>query len=124
MNPMEPTIVFYDGDCIVCDLEMMHYKKQEAQGLLKFVDIHSPEFKEYEYLLSFDKANQRMHVMRSGKKLDGVDAFLMIWSLLPQRRYKIMAKIVSHKLVRPIADRCYNIFAKCRKYLPKKHWFN
>jgi predicted DCC family thiol-disulfide oxidoreductase YuxK len=120
---MEKTIVFYDGDCIVCDLEMSHYKKQEKLGLLKFVDIHSEEFKQYQHLLTFDVANERMHILKEGKKQDGVDAFLVIWSVLPQKRYKILSKIINHKYVRPLADIGYNIFAKYRKYLPKKHWF-
>lgn len=116
-------IVFYDGDCIVCDLEMNQYKKQEKMGLLKFVDINSKEFKNYHSVLSFNLAHEKMHVMKNGKKLDGVDAFLLIWEQLPQKRYKILSKIISSKYIRPLADIGYIIFAKNRKYLPKKSWF-
>lgn len=120
---MDPIIVFYDGDCIVCDLEMSVYKKLETQGSLKFVDIHSEEFKSYSSQLSFSLANERMHVLKQGIKQDGVDAFLLIWSVLPQKKYKYLSKLISHPKVRPLADIAYNIFAKYRKYLPKKHWF-
>jgi predicted DCC family thiol-disulfide oxidoreductase YuxK len=114
----KPT-VFYDGNCIICDLEISTYKKQEKLGLINFIDIQSDEFKKYSNLLSFDDANLKMHVLKNGKLINGVDSFLEIWAILPQKRYKVLAKIISHKYVRPLADIGYNIFAKYRKYLPK-----
>lgn len=118
---MEPkSIVFYDGNCIVCDTEIGVYKKQEKLGLIKFVDIQSEEFKHYSSLLSFNDANLKMHVLKDGKLINGIDSFLEIWSLLPQKRYKILSKIISNKYIMPLAILGYNVFAKYRKYLPKK----
>lgn len=114
-------VIFYDGNCIVCDLEMGHYKKKAIKGELKFIDIHSPEFNNYKHLLSFHQANSKMHFLKAGKLSLGVDAFIDIWTLLPQRRFKILIKIVSLPLIRPLADLFYIIFAKIRPILPKKN---
>lgn len=119
----EQSIVFYDGDCVVCDLEISLYKKQETQGLVRFVDIQSEEFKKYSSDLSFTEANREIHVMKDGKLVKGIDSFLLIWSYLPQKRYKLISRIVSLKYIRPLANIGYTIFAKIRKYLPKKSWF-
>lgn len=115
------SVVFYDGNCIVCDLEIGAYKKQEKLGLIKFVDINSEEFKEYSSLLSFADANLKMNVLKDGKLIDGIDSFLEIWRVLPQRRYKILSQIISNKHIKPLAIIGYNIFAKYRRYLPKKN---
>ena len=114
-------VVFYDGNCIVCDLEMGHYKKKAQKGELKFVDIHSKEFENYKNLISFSQANEKMHFLKDGKLSLGVDAFIEIWKLLPQKRFKILIKIISLPLIRPMADIGYIIFAKIRPYLPKKN---
>ena len=119
----EQSIVFYDGNCVVCDVEIGMYKRQERLGQLIFVDIQSEEFKKYSSHISFNDANREIHVMKDGKLVKGIDSFLVIWSNLPQKRYKTFSSIVSNKYVRPIADVLYNLFAKYRKYFPKKSWF-
>lgn len=115
---IEKSKIFVDGNCIVCDFEIAHYKRI-APDLFDIVDISLPEFEPTKFGLTREAVNTNMHVLTpSGEIKIGVDAFIHIWSRI--KKYRPLAKIIGSPFVRPIARTGYKIFTIIRPYLPKK----
>ena len=112
------TKILFDGNCIVCDLEIAHYKKV-APETFELVDISSTDFDATQYGLSKVAVNHHLHVITpSGEILKGVQAFAHIWSRMP--RYRLASKIVRMPIVYQVALLAYEGFARIRHLLPKK----
>lgn len=115
----QKTKVLFDGNCIVCDMEIMHYKKI-APDTFEMLDISSPDFDANHFGLTKEAVDKHMHVFTpEGELLRGVDAFAHIWSRLPQYRWG--SKVIKVPGIYHSALVGYEIFARFRKYLPKKH---
>ena len=113
------TQIFVDGNCIVCDMEISHYKKI-APDSFDIVDISNPDFNAKEYGLTTKAVNSKMHVRTpDGEIKIGVEAFAHIWDQIEQ--YRLPAKLVRNPLVMPFAKIGYTIFANLRPLLPKKN---
>jgi predicted DCC family thiol-disulfide oxidoreductase YuxK len=116
--PSLRTEIFVDGNCIVCDNEISHYKKL-APDLFQIVDISSPEFNATKLGLTFDDVNKNMHVLTpQGEIKVGVDAFAHIWSRLS--RYRIAATMIQWPGIYQLAKVGYSGFTLVRPYLPKR----
>jgi len=114
--------ILVDGNCIVCDREVAHYKRLKPDAF-DLVDISDPKFSAHAFGLKAEAVNKLMHVlMPDGKILKGVDAFLAIWKNLgpDHPNFQRLRKFVSLRLVRPFADVGYECFAFVRPWLPKK----
>lgn len=110
--------ILYDGNCVVCDIEISHYKRIAPQDF-DMVDISSPAFKAAEFGLTSEAVNRHMHVMSPDGKIHvGVDAFTHIWSRIP--RYRFAKKVVELPGLRSLAGVGYEVFVRVRPYLPKK----
>ena len=111
--------ILYDGNCVVCDIEISHYKRIAPMDF-EMVDISNPSFKAVDYGLTTDAVNRHTHVMSPDGKIHvGVDAFAHIWSRIP--RYSFAKKIVDLPGVRSMAEVGYEVFVRLRPYLPKKN---
>lgn len=118
MGTADRTRIFVDGNCIVCDMEIAHYKRI-APELFDIVDISSTDFDASKHGLSAEAVNKHMHVMTpDGELKTGVDAFAHIWSRLD--KYRIGAKVIKAPVVYTLAKLGYEVFAFIRPYLPKK----
>lgn len=114
----QKTKIFVDGNCIVCDFEIAHYKRI-APELFDIVDISDPSFDAKKFGLTAEAVNKHMHVQTpAGEILKGVDAFAHIWSRLP--RYSFANKVVKLPGVNALARVGYAGFAAVRPWLPKK----
>jgi predicted DCC family thiol-disulfide oxidoreductase YuxK len=114
----QKTTIFVDGQCIVCDFEISHYKRL-APELFEIIDITSKDFVAQRFKLNPADVNKKMHVFsREGEILTGVDAFACIWSQL--KGYRILAKIIKWPGIYSVAKLGYWLFATIRPYLPKK----
>ncbi len=112
------TKIFVDGNCIVCDFEISHYKRK-APDLFEIIDISDPTFNSKEFGLEFEDVNTNIHVMTpEGEFKIGVEAFAHIWSRIGT--YKFASKLILSPVVKPIAKVGYKIFTYVRPYLPKK----
>jgi len=112
------TKILADGNCIVCDLEVSHYKKL-APDIFDVVDISQPDFDAAKYGLTAEAVNKHMHVLTpNGEIKIGVDAFAHIWNQF--ERYKIASRLIKLPIINPIAKAGYLAFATIRPYLPKK----
>lgn len=110
--------IFVDGNCIVCDFEISHYKRI-APELFDIVDISDPSFDAEAHGLTTEAVNKHLHVQTpDGEVLKGVDAFAHIWSRIP--RYQFARKLVSLPGANALAKAGYAAFAEIRPWLPKK----
>ncbi len=114
----QKTKIFVDGNCIVCDLEISHYKKI-APELFDLVDISDPDFDALKYGLTREAVNVDMHLLTpEGKLMIGVDAFAYIWSKIP--RYRMADRLIHLPGVYSAAKLGYKVFTVVRPYLPKR----
>lgn len=112
------TQIFVDGNCIVCDWEISHYKRI-APDLFDLVDISDPAFDAQKYHLNAEAVNRDMHILTpEGEIKVGVDAFAYIWSKIP--KLKPAQKIILFPTIYPFAKIGYKAFTIVRPYLPKK----
>jgi predicted DCC family thiol-disulfide oxidoreductase YuxK len=112
--------LFYDGECPLCHREVKHYVKIDKRDVLIPVNIKDPEFKAEDYGLNEKEINDRMHAIDDeGNVFIGIDTFTEIWDRLP--RWNLLSPMVTNRLVRPLADWGYDIFAfHIRPRLPKR----
>ena len=112
------TQIFFDGNCIVCDLEISHYKRKYP-ALFEIVDISAQDFDADRFGLNREAVNYHMHVKTpEGQVLKGVDAFAHIWSRIPKMQWA--SRLVLSRPLKPLAAVGYEVFARNRKYLPKR----
>jgi predicted DCC family thiol-disulfide oxidoreductase YuxK len=110
--------IFFDGNCIVCDMEISHYSRI-CPEVFELMDISQPDFNPKVYGFEFKDVNENMHILtENGEVKIGVDAFAYVWSKIP--KYSIAGKIIKMPLVYQAAKVGYWVFAKNRHLLPKK----
>lgn len=115
----EKTKILVDGNCIVCDFEISHYKRI-APDLFEIIDISGPAFDATRYRLTAEAVNKHMHVLTpEGETKKGVEAFAHIWSLIP--KYRFASKVIKWPVIHGLAKIGYRIFADLRPLLPKKN---
>ena len=121
-TPAFPLKVFYDGACIVCSAEMQHYRKKNHEGRLVFIDISSPEFDPALYGISQAEFMAQMHAIdREGTVYKAVEAFRAIWQAFPASTfYGALGTFVSLPGINALARGGYTLFARYRKYLPRR----
>ena len=112
--------IFFDGACIVCDMEISYYKRKNPE-IFDLVDISSPTFDAKTYGLTPEEVQLHMHVLTpDGRIAKGVDAFAHIWSRMPM--YKPVAFLIKLPGIYMVARIFYRIFASyIRPLLPKKN---
>lgn len=112
------TKIFFDGNCIVCDTEVMRYKKM-APALFEIIDISAPSFDAAKFGLQSENLKFQMHLLTpEGEIKVGVDAFAFIWSQI--KGLKTAARVIKLPVIYSLAKIGYRIFARYRHYLPKK----
>ncbi len=113
------TKLLFDGNCIVCDMEISHYKKI-APKLFDIIDISHPDFKASEYNLTTKAVNKHIHAIGpDGELLIGVDAFAHIWDQID--KYNWAAKAIRTPGIYALSKAGYAVFASIiRPMLPKK----
>lgn len=112
------TKILVDGNCIVCDMEVAHYKKIAPESF-DIVDISDPSFKAEKYGLTTEAVNKHLHVQTpEGEVKVGVEAFAHIWSRIP--KYALADKAIRLPVVNSVARVGYAGFAAIRPWLPKK----
>lgn len=118
MSRNEELFLYYDGACGLCSSEMKVYKSKDRDGVLRFVNIASPDFDlEGEGLFGRD-VNKYFHVKDSeGYIYSGVAAFDQIWRKIGVFRFLKMAYAFWPTKV--LMDLGYCVFVRIRPYLPK-----
>ena len=118
MKKEEQIVVYYDGLCKVCSLEINHYRKQPGSEFIQFIDICAKSFDAKKENLDPFQVHKVMHVRRiDGTVVTKVDAFVEIWNTLPG--YKSWAHAANNPLIRKGLDMGYEVFAIIRPWLPR-----
>ena len=105
--------VFYDGKCGLCRREIEYYKRIARVGVFDWVDITVDASVTQKLGISYADGLKLLHAQDSQGKLHvGVDAFLLIWKQIPC--WRILARIVSFPIIRPVANIAYRVFAAWR----------
>lgn len=113
------TKIFVDGNCIVCDMEIAHYKRI-APDEFEIVDISDASFDAGKYGLTPEAVNKHIHVETpDGQVKIGVEAFAHIWSRIP--KYRWANRAIGLPGVSALAKIGYAGFAEVRPWLPKKN---
>ena len=121
-TPRFPLRIFYDGACIVCATEVEHYGRSDHAGRLLLVDISIPEFDPTPLGISRDELMYQMHAIDAdGRVYRNVEAFWAIWQAFPTATvYGLLGRLVTQPLLNPLARLGYRIFARLRRYLPRR----
>ncbi|RVT85851.1 DUF393 domain-containing protein [Rhodobacteraceae bacterium CCMM004] len=97
--------VIYNRRCPICRAEISAYRRAaEAAGApVVFVDLHRADLGALG--LTPDGAARRLHAVRDGRRLDGIDAFVAVWRAIP--RYAWAARLAERPGLRPVAAWLY-----------------
>ena len=103
----EQTCVLYNADCPVCSYEINHYAaySNREELSIRFDDLNDQNALGA-WGLDADTAARRLHVLKDGNLLSGIDAFLVLWTDMP--RYRVLARIVSVPGVYHVACAAYD----------------
>lgn len=121
-TPEFPLRVYYDGSCVVCATEIEHYSRMDHAGRLILVDVSAPDFDPASLGITLDEFMYQMHVIdQRGTVYRNVEAFWAIWQAYPASSlYGLLGTLITLPVINPAARLCYKVFARIRKYLPKR----
>lgn len=115
----EPTnkIIYFDGACPLCTLEIDAYKRQQGAENLCFVDV-SKESTQPGDDLTRERALQRFHVRNAdGTLVSGAAAFVAVWAELPKWRWA--ARLAQAPGVLRVLEAAYRGFLPLRPALAR-----
>jgi len=106
MTNTTETAVLYNGECPICSREIAQYRRAAADAdlPLRFDDLHAADLAAWG--VTPDDARRRLHVLRDGRVVAGVPAFLALWQALPGWRW--LARVVGLPGVRHVAALVYD----------------
>ncbi len=110
---MKKIIVFYDGNCNLCNSEINLYKRLDHKKTFNWVDINKKAVVLSNHNIDFEDSLMYLHVIdKNGKKKIGVDAFITIWNEF--RYFKILSLLVGMAPLKKFSGLIYNLWAKRR----------
>lgn len=103
----DETRILYNDSCPVCRFEIDHYRAVAARdgAPLRFDRLEAAAG----WGMTEDQAARRLHVMRGGEVLSGLEAFRAIWATLP--RWRWLARVTGWPVVRPVVGVVYDSVA-------------
>jgi len=113
--------LLFDGNCIVCDIEISKYKRMWPEKF-ELVDISDPGFNPSLFDLTKEAVDFKFHAVKEGHLLVGVDAFICIWTELGHKYpgFKYWAKIAQILPIKVLLSLGYEVFIRIRPVLPKR----
>lgn len=110
-------VVYYDGSCPLCTVEINHYAAQRGGERLAFVDVSGPDPATGNDLAP-GAALQRFHVrLPDGRLVSGARAFVAIWTVLPA--WRRVAQVARVPGVTPALELFYRLFLPLRPFLSR-----
>ena len=95
INTELDTKVYFNNSCSICRFEINHYKKLDSE--INWIDVTQNSEAEKETSRKANQLIRRLHAKHNGELLEGIDAFLLVWSKLP--RYKWLYRFVKLPLI-------------------------
>ena len=90
INTELDTKVYFNNSCSICRFEINHYKKLNNE--INWIDVTQNSEAEKETSKKANQLIRRLHARHNGELLEGIDAFLLVWSKLP--RYNWLYRFV------------------------------
>ncbi len=105
-TPQDPPLeVIYNAECPICRAEVGgHARRAAARGLpVRFTPIAEADLAAHG--LTADEAARRLHAVRGGALLRGLDANRAMWAAMPGWRW--LSRLTGARPVRPLAAALY-----------------
>ena len=108
------TVVYYDGECPVCQREIAYYQTQKGADQVQWVDAASCGENALGENLERSAALRRMHVrLPDGRLVSGAAAFVAMWETMP--RWAWLARLAGSGWRLQCLDLAYTGFLKLRR---------
>lgn len=105
-------IIFFDGYCPLCAIEMRQLRQRDKQGTIIFEDIQAVDFSDRYPHLNWQALNARIHVLLTdGRMVTGLDATHAVWQAVGKGW---LYAPLRWPVIRWFADKAYNLFARHR----------
>jgi predicted DCC family thiol-disulfide oxidoreductase YuxK len=104
-------IIFYDGNCPLCTLEMHKLKRYDKNGLIRLENLHQENFATLFPTVDTNKAMKILHGFYQGKTLLALDVTHRAWTLVG--RGALVAPL-QFPVVKQLAHVGYKLLAKYR----------
>ena len=103
----DDTRILYNDTCPLCRFEVDHYRAAALRdgAPLRFDRLQDAA----SWGLTPDQAARRLHVLRDGNLLSGLEAFRAIWESLP--RWRWLARVTGWPVLRPLVTLLYDRIA-------------
>ena len=105
-------IIFYDGNCSLCSLEMKKIKDYDKKGLIVLQNLHQENFDTLFPYINKEKALDILHGVYQGEILLGLDVTHRAWTLVGRG---LLVAPLQFPIIKQLAHCGYLIFAKYRK---------
>ena len=105
-------IIFYDGNCPLCNLEMQKLKRYDNNNLIELVNLHKDNFTTLFPFIDINKAMSILHGQYKGKILLGLDVTHRAWTLVG--RGALVAPL-QFPVIKQLAHGGYLVLAKYRQ---------
>ena len=105
---MAETRILYNDTCPICAREIGHYRKLARKDDLPIV-FAPLSTDAANWGLDRDAAARKVHVRQGDRQLDGLDAFVVIWDMIP--RYRWLAWLCRLPVVGTVARAIYDRIA-------------
>ncbi len=114
---MQPLTVYYDGQCPLCQAEILFLRSRNRANLLDFVDLQDESFKAAGHGVSCEAALAVIHGrLADGEILTGVRVFAEAYR---RAGLNVAARVLSIACLQPLLGVVYGKFAKYRHGLSR-----
>jgi len=104
--------LFFDGDCPLCSREVRYLERKDSRGVIRFVDISTPDFDPAIYSKTKSDFMRAIHAeLPDGTLIEGMEVFRRIYQAIG---YGFLLKPTKLPILKQIFDFAYYVFAKNR----------
>lgn len=112
MSELQKLTLFYDGHCPLCQAEILFLEGRNDAGLLAFIDVQSTNFNPAVTGVTCEQALESMYgQFADGTLIHGGGVFAQAYR---RAKLPLLAWLFSRKLLEPLVNVSYRIFAKNR----------
>jgi predicted DCC family thiol-disulfide oxidoreductase YuxK len=117
LSQIQKLTLFYDGECPLCQAEIIFLSERNHAGLLDFIDINSDRYDAATIGISCERALAAMSAQYAdGTLIEGVSVFPEAYR---RADLPFLAWVFSIKLLQPFFFIGYKVFAKYRHAISK-----
>ncbi|MFP3349961.1 DUF393 domain-containing protein [Pseudoalteromonas sp. SIMBA_153] len=110
-------IIFYDGNCPLCNAEMQHLKRADVDHKVTLEDLNAEDFNTRFPAIDKQHAMNILHAQTdNGQIIYGLDVTYQAWRTVGKYPW---LKIIRLPVIRFFADHAYTFFAKYRHHISR-----